>query len=233
MDRLRRVWNDTHRPPPLRTTSTYDDDEAFQSTAKQILARVKSTQSSPRDAIYHVLVSANQRACFWEGLNQRKDRDQTNHLPSGLAMLVQALEDASVGKLLKDICSRESSNPKTPRCDNNTSSSSSHHTNNSAEGHQQPYSAQHQQPKKCSTRRFFPADFVVMDFRKNTRRVQNIDWKLCEANSAVDSFRLDGPSPQARPSTTTMTNDPMMLSADHQNTTACTTSCCYVPPHRH
>lgn len=151
MDRLRRVWNETHRQPPLRTTSTYDDDEAFNTTAKQLLGVARN----PKEAIYVVLVTPNQRASFFEGLCNRKERIATP--------LIHSI-DEQFGSILKDIVMNETANPKTPRFD--------------------------QHEKK--PRRFFPD----VDFRK-TRRVQNIDWKLCATISAVDNLRLDGHQPPA------------------------------------
>lgn len=156
MDRLRRVWNETHRPPPLRTTSTYDDDEAFNNTAKQLFG----VSRSPKEAIFAVLVTPQQRSSFLEGLCHRKERT-----PNSLILSI----DERFGSILKDIISSETANPKTPRCD---------------EHEKKP-------------RRFFPD----VDFRK-TRRVQNIDWKLCAAVTAVGNLRLDGHQP-----TTCITNN--------------------------
>lgn len=60
--------------PPLRTSSTYDDDEAFNRIALNLLSRFEALPMSAKDAIQSVLLSPASIASFLEGLNTRKAR---------------------------------------------------------------------------------------------------------------------------------------------------------------
>lgn len=100
VDRLRRVF-DGRRPPPLKTASTYDDDDNFARTANHLLEKYHAG-ISPKDAIQIVLASPKQRTSFFEGINLRKDKE---HLK--LASVVDIMEKLFYGEL-KLICGNES-----------------------------------------------------------------------------------------------------------------------------
>lgn len=100
-----------HRPPPLRTCSTYDDDETFHKVGLNLLSRYETTaatHSSTKDILLTTLQSPKQRASFLEGLSLRLDRcmTQNNNNNNNIVMinpqLIMALE-TTFGKDLRDL----------------------------------------------------------------------------------------------------------------------------------
>jgi hypothetical protein len=225
MDRIRQIWveaaspstihqKENHqattnspilsisRPPPLRTSSTYDDDEVFHNVSVNMLSRYESLGLSAQEAILATLVSPKQRASFFEGLCVRIDR--VAHCSPITASLIKSMNRV-FGRALKELIDADEENsnptstlnhhpfiygtsknkPTTPRAMGgegglshppSTSSSSS-----SARG-----------TDKKSRRCFFPDSKgrnTIGFFRK--RRVQNIDWKLLQSVQRVENLRLD------------------------------------------
>jgi hypothetical protein len=175
------------RPPPLRTSSTYDDDEAFNNVALNLLSRHDTLGLTAQEAILATLFDHSQRASFYEALCIRLDR--FTHLSPNTTSLVQCVQE-KFGKDLKQMVLSESkgapynytSKPVAPRgnigyCRN---------------------------MKQLVQRRFFPeggdkqqstASSNTTIFGSSKRRVQNIDWKMAEAIQQVNQLRLDGMSP--------------------------------------
>lgn len=163
------------RPPPLRTTNTYDDDEPFNSVALNLLSRQRALgcyHPSSADIIRSVLLKPQDRTSFLEALQNRKCRMAT--MSPTLSSLIDDV-DRTFGKDLKAIVDSEKVSLKRQDCQ--TSSCPS--TNN-------PY----EPPKKQKSRRFFSDADVSGFFR--SRRIQNLDWSLVEAVAQVQSLRLDG-----------------------------------------
>lgn len=179
------------RPPPLRTSCTYDDDEAFNNVAINLLSRHDTLGLTAQEAILATLFDPSQRASFYEGLCVRLDR--CIHLSPNTTSLVQCLYE-KLGNELKEMVSSESKGGVpyytkkmgTPRGANNNSFG--------------------RNMKQLVQRRFFP-DTTGSHAEKhqspsssgaifhNKRRVQNIDWKMAEAIQQVNHLRLDGTSP--------------------------------------
>ena len=182
------VSPETFRPPPLRTSSTYDDDDAFNSVALNLLSRHRALDLSVAEVIKCTLVKPQDRASFFEGLQHRKCR-VVNISPSTYSLLQDT--DRTFGSELRRIVESESSILKrqnvlpTPR--NNMLSSGSSGSSSSGAA---PLSTRGTAPKKRKTRRFFPDCDSSVLFR--SRRVQNIDWRLVDAISQVQSLKLDG-----------------------------------------
>jgi hypothetical protein len=181
------------RPPPLRTSSTYDDDDAFNNVALNLLSRHNTLGLSAQEAILATLIDSNQRASFYEGLCVRLDR--TTHLSPNTSSLVQCIYE-TLGKELKDMVTSETkgapyypNKPVTPR-------SNMGYCRN---------------VKQLVQRRFFPEGVGTEKQQQqqmmspsigggvalfgSKRRVQNIDWKMAEAIQQVNHLRLDGTSP--------------------------------------
>jgi hypothetical protein len=173
------------RPPPLRTCSTYDDDEAFNNVALNLLSRHNTLGLSATEAILATLIDTNQRSSFYEALCIRLDR--LAHLSPNTASFVHCLNE-NIGKELREMVLAENKGepcyakkPVTPRgigyCRN---------------------------MKQKVNRRFFPDGEKGMvsspipstatggGIFGSKRRVQNIDWKLAEAIQQVNHLRLDG-----------------------------------------
>ena len=181
------------RPPPLRTSSTYDDDEAFNNVALNLLSRHDTLGLTAQEAILATLFDHSQRASFYEALCIRLDR--VTHLSPNTTSLVQRVHE-KLGKDLKQMILSESTGapcfytnkPVAPRgnigyCRN---------------------------MKQLMQRRFFPeggdnnkqqssSNNYTMIFGSSKRRVQNIDWKMAEAIQQVHQLRLDGASPMQQP----------------------------------
>lgn len=197
MDRIRQIWIDSARsesfdsrpqfhghgrPPPLRTSTTYDDDDAFNNVALNLLSRNEILGLTPTEAILATLISSEQRASFFDGLAFRQDR--SSHLSPNTASLVDSIERV-FGKELKEIVMTEC---KGQPCYN---------IKPVAPRHTGPVTRSNSAPKMKSTpRRFFPdvdkTAAPMMGFFASKRRIQNIDWKLAEAIQQVDHLRLDG-----------------------------------------
>jgi len=171
------------RPPPLRTSSTYDDDDAFNVVALNLLSRHDTLGLSATEAILATLIDANQRASFNHGLCNRLDRSA--HLSPSTASLVHHLNKA-LGKELKELIVAEckidpcyTNKPTTPR----------------GVGYCR---SMKQKMHRC----FFPdrdKGVITSPIRSNNsvlfgskRRVQNIDWKMAEAIQQVNHLCLDG-----------------------------------------
>ncbi len=179
------------RPPPLRTSSTYDDDDAFNNVALNLLSRHETLGLTPQEAILATLFDHSQRASFYEALCIRLER--FTHLSPNTTSIVQCVHD-NLGKDLKQMVLSESkgalscytNKPVAPRgnigyCRN---------------------------MKQLVQRRFFPeggdkqqsnnhssSGGNTILFGSSKRRVQNIDWKMAEAIQQVNQLRLDGTSP--------------------------------------
>jgi hypothetical protein len=194
------------RPPPLRTSNTYDDDETFNNASLHLLSRYKALGLSSREAIVSLLVTPKQRVSYYDGLCVRLDR--LAHLPSTTAKLVHSI-DQTFGNELRYIVEQESNgkgmNPyHKPIAPRHVSSDHHHHhhhhTSSSNNSHGSSTNSQKNKMKK--SRRFFPECNGSFDsnksstnnvsfFRKNNR-VQNIDWRLAQAIERVETLRLDG-----------------------------------------
>lgn len=187
------------RPPPLRTSNTYDDDEAFNNASLHLLSRYKALGLTSSEAIVSILVTTKQRASYYDGLCVRLDR--LSHLPSPTAKLVRSV-DQTFGNELRCIVEHESNGkgmnpyhkPIAPRHVISSSSdvhSCSNHSHCSS-------STNSQKKKKKKSRRFFPECNGSFDSNKSTNvffrknRIQNIDWKLAQAIERVETLRLDG-----------------------------------------
>ena len=137
MDRIKQIWieasrsssfdspamhhNQDHppRPPPLCTSSTYDDDEVFNKTGLSLLSRYETLGLSAQEVLLATLISPKQRASFLEGLSVRLDQSIVNNN----FQLLQALEK-TFGKDLQELVVAESkaneghfysTNPMAPR----------------------------------------------------------------------------------------------------------------------
>jgi hypothetical protein len=175
------------RPPPLRTSSTYDDDEAFNNVALNLLSRYEALKLSVEEALSSTLVSPKQRASFLDGLCARRYRS-SHHMSPNTASLVSGVERV-FGKALKDMVENES-----------------HGGNTVYHLHNNPH-ASGRSTKKKKHRRFFPEIDASSSSSASTRssggggalfrkrRIQNIDWRLTEAIERVESLRLDGDTP--------------------------------------
>lgn len=225
MDRIRQIWVESARsssfdssgpqfqcgiarPPPLRTSSTYDDDDAFNNVALNLLSRHETLGLSSTEAILATLINAKQRASFYDGFCARLDR--SSHLSPNTASLVESLE-RSFGKELKGMVMEEckgqpyyTTKPVCPRhtvvpCGDNSGNSSAT-TSTTTTCHNAAAK------KKSNPRRFFPdVDKTAapsMGLFGSKRRVQNIDWKLAEAIQQVEHLRLDGLDSPLRQHTT-------------------------------
>lgn len=185
------------RPPPLRTSNTYDDDEAFNTASLHLLSRYEALSLSSSEAIISILVTTKQRASYYDGLCVRLDR--LSHLPLSVAKLVRSV-DKAFGNELRCIVGQESNGkgmnpyhkPNAPR------HVVSDHYNASSCNDSHCSSTNSQRKKMKKSRRFFPECNGSFDsnkssnafFRKN--KVQNIDWKLAQAIERVETLRLDG-----------------------------------------
>lgn len=211
----------SYRPPPLRTARTYDDDDAFGAVALNLLSRRGAMDLSASEAIRSTLARRQERASFLEGLQHR--RLHFARLSPGTANLVQEV-DRVFGAELRRIVEAETASVKRQELllqDSSNamvmggavgSGSRNHHAGSGVYHHQHNHQhGQHQhhqkQPNKKS-RRFFPdhgeasaASAGSSFFR--SRKVQNIDFKLVEAISQVQSLRLDGMPPPAASSSGT------------------------------
>ena len=179
------VIGGTYRPPPpLRTTNTYDDDDAFHSVALNLLARHQMTVGScvsPESTIKEVLLKSQDRRSFWEALQHRKTRSVS---PTAISKPCSLLDDIEriFASDLKRLVESEKVSLKRQECIGHSSSWSKH----------EPIK---KKKKKC--RRFFASDTSSFEndgfFRLGNRlKIKNIDWSLTETVSQVQSLRLDG-----------------------------------------
>lgn len=193
-----------YRPPPLRTIGTYDDDEFFNNVALNMISRYEALNLTVQEAIYSTLICPRSRASFYEGLCSRISR--TSSMSPSVRSLVQSMKSI-FDKELKKIVDSESPGgfyskqqafpdfdcpPITPRSILRVSSSGSAASvgNNTAKAAQ----VATKKKKQSSKRMFFPdssGDSKGRGFFR-TRKVQNIDWKMAEAITQVQSLRLDG-----------------------------------------
>jgi hypothetical protein len=187
------------RPPTLRTTSTYDDDEAFSKISLKLLATVELNGLSAKETIMQTLIQPRDRSSFLEGMHIRLSR--SSQFSPSTASLVQSMFD-QFGDELKRIVEEESGErnchpfysphvseekrppPTTPR------HVRSHSSFQGAESNAQKTAAH-----PSSRRRFF-SDSESGGFFCS-RKVRNLDWKLAEAIQQVQSLRLDGTTPLA------------------------------------
>jgi hypothetical protein len=205
MDRLR-VWieSDRHgmtkgdgrdacdgliRPPPLRTSDTYDDEDAFKNVALNLLSRYEALELSASETIRATITSPQERLSFHEALCIRRSR--ALHVSPSNASLVERVDKIFGSDLLKLI--REDNGgeeirswgkrqfgcaPTTPRAIQNSTSS--------------PECRYEIFEKKTRRRRFFPDSDTKSGGFFRSRRVKHIDWSLADAVSQVQSLRLDG-----------------------------------------
>lgn len=161
------------RPPPLRTTGTYDDDEFFNSVALNMLARYEALNLSIPEAISCTLVSVGSRLSFWEALSSRIAR--SDHMSPSTQSLVQQthlLFSIELKRMLEhelDTTSKKSP-PTAPR----------HIT--------RPLSFDKTTKSKKKGRRFFPD----CDAFFRSKKVVNLDWTLTQTIQQVQSLQLDG-----------------------------------------
>jgi hypothetical protein len=174
------------RPPPLKTTNlSYDDDDTFGKVALNLLSRHTGYGLSVSDTIKSTLLKAEDRLSFLENLNHRTC-PSANLSPNTLSLVGQV--EKTFGNELRKITQQESFNLKRQVCD-----SLPRNTSINSVGTNSSLSAE-SQPKRRKSRRFF-ADCDTVLFRN--RKVQNIDFRLVEAISQVQSLCLDGTSPRA------------------------------------
>jgi hypothetical protein len=92
-----------NRPPPLKTSSSYDDDELFANVSLSMLSRHDALGLSVDETIKSVLISPSDRASFLRALNSRKARCaaiiygtspgiRSSHLSPSKMSLVEAVE---------------------------------------------------------------------------------------------------------------------------------------------
>lgn len=215
MDRIRQIWiesarssstiesttgcvlpsfQNNSRPPPLRTSSTYDDDDLFNNVALNLLSRHEILGLSVTEAILATLVKSTQRTSFFDGMCVRLDR--SSHLSPHTASLVNSL-DRIFGKELLDMTTEEckgqpcyTTKPVSPR-----------HTMTFSGAPSCRHDASNGKKKAAATRRFFPdgadkASAVTVPtlgfFGGSKRRVRNIDWSVADAIQQVQCLQLDG-----------------------------------------
>jgi hypothetical protein len=180
------------RPPPLRTTSTYDDEDAFNNVSLNLLSRYDALSLSASEAIKATIISPRERISFHEALSIRRSRSL--HVSPSTALLVERV-DKTFGSDLLNMIREETGgeeirswgkrqfsvggSPATPRAIQNSTSSGSESRHDVFE-------------KKTRRRRFFPDSDSKSGGFFRSRRVKNIDWNLAEAVSQVQSLRLDG-----------------------------------------
>lgn len=224
-----------YRPPPLCTSSNflvpgfYDlihDDDAFQQVALSLLSRHNALGITPLEAIKLTLSQPSERANFWEGLQARCGKCRNNHLSPSAISLLENLDRTFSQDLRKIVESErysintqrhddiENGPPCSPRHMNLPVSSSAGSSNGSSssgsstsQGINPSLSIQPPAPKKRKNRRFFPDCDAVFNMRSRGARVQNIDWKLAEAISHVQSLRLDGDRPPVQIAGSPVHND--------------------------
>jgi hypothetical protein len=174
------------RPPPLRTANTYDDEDAFNNVSLNLLSRYEALDLSASETIEATIISQRERISFHEALCIRRCRSV--HVSPSNASLVERVNKAFGSELLR--MSREETSgettrswgkrdcpPTTPRGIQNSSGSES----------RDDYFE-----KKTRRTRFFPDSDSKGGGFFRPRRVQNIDWKLAEAVTQVQSLCLDG-----------------------------------------
>jgi hypothetical protein len=190
------------RPPALRTSCTFDDDEVFTNVALNLLSRYEALGLSAEEAILATIISPRGRWSFLEGLNFRLT-NPTRCSPTAASLIYKV--DTTFGQELKRLVRAESYlggncavkrqggfqppsprhiHPKTPASGSamlHSSSSSSSSTMKSKGG-----------------RRFFPDSECLSKSFFRSKRVENIDWHLVEAIEQVQTLQLDGTEPVAR-----------------------------------
>lgn len=229
MDRLR-VWMETrhqagagdssiyatssmagcNRPPPLRTTNTYDDDDVFNKLALNLLSRYGALGLSVRETLHSTLITPQDRASFMEALLNRKGR-----MPSMSPQTASLIHDVDrlFGNELKSLVDAEHVTLKRQNYHGSTSSSSrdsvrSTNRDSCNESLSASGGVGGVANKKCKSRRFFPESGEPTSVFFRSRRVQNVDWKLVEMTQQVESLQLDG---TARPPATHATYEPPIV----------------------
>lgn len=91
-------------PPPLRTSNTYDDDEAFTNVSLNLLSRQNGLGLSPIETVMATLISPKQRSSYYDGLTSRLDR--LIQLSPSLISIVQSIESI-FGTDLRSIVEKE------------------------------------------------------------------------------------------------------------------------------
>jgi hypothetical protein len=184
------------RPPSLRTSSTYDNDETFNKVALNLLSWHEGLNLSVQETIMAILLSPRERSSFFEGMHIRLSRSA--HFSPSTASLVQTIE-SKFGTELKQIVEEESGEKNLHPFYNRQESSDSlppttprHIRSNSSVDSSEPSISATGSKHTSNRRRFFsettpgPASF----FR--APKVRNLDWKLTETIEQVQSLRLDG-----------------------------------------
>lgn len=179
------------RPPPLRTSSTYDDDDAFNNVALNLLSRHETLGLSPQEAILATLFDHSQRASFYEALCMRLER--FTHLSPNTTSIVQCVHD-KLGKDLKQMVLSESkgalscytNKPVAPR-------GNIGYCRNMKQLVQRRFFPEGGDKQQSNTHSSGGSNSIL--FGSSKRRVQNIDWKMAEAIQQVNHLRLDGTSP--------------------------------------
>jgi hypothetical protein len=107
-----------HRPPPLRTSGTYDDDESFTNIALNMISRIEALGLTVEETIKATLISPRDRSSFLRALNARKTlcssikyetlpASQISFISPSKISLIEAV-DYKFGRHLNDIVARES-----------------------------------------------------------------------------------------------------------------------------
>jgi hypothetical protein len=186
-----------NRPPPLRTTNTYDDDDVFNKLSLNLLSRHGALGLSVNETLHSTLINPQDRASFMEALLNRKSRMQG--LSPQTASLIHDV-DRLFGHELKAIVDAENVSLKRQNYHGSTSSSSKNSSGNINSDYCNDNASTSGgggvANKKCKSRRFFPESGEPTSVFFRSRKVQNIDWKLVEMTQQVQTLQLDGsPAP--------------------------------------
>lgn len=186
------------RPPPLRTSSTYDDEEAFTNVALNLLSRNGALGLSPAETIMATIISHRERISFYEALCIRRCRS-VHVSPSNSSVVEQV--DRTFGheliRMIKEECG-DTRNQSVGRQLGNMGQ----HPPTAPRGIQIAMSSDSQPEvveKKSRRRRFFPDSEAKGGGFFRSRKVKNIDWSLAEAVTQVQALRLDGASGPSGP----------------------------------
>lgn len=170
------------RPPPLRTSNTYDDEDIFNNVSLNLLSRYDALGLSAAETIQATIISQQERISFHEALCIRRSRS-VHHVSPSTALLVERVDKTFGCELMRMI--REENGGKEiqtwGKC------------HFSADGPPTtPPAGSEVVEKKARRRRFFPDSDSKGGGFFRSRKVKNIDWSLAEAVSQVQSLRLDG-----------------------------------------
>ena len=193
------------RPPPLKTSSTFDNDDAFAAVAGAMLYRYENEGQSERDAVHATLISSAERRAFLEALDIRNvqiyaSEHQSELEENTLHQLVQRTTDifaTTLRDMWRESATCESElNDMDSACDRNNASDTS-----GSKYRKPPPSPKHVLQSRSSSlsthssgsrsgvhsrRRFFPDS----DSSRRCRTRVRFDWKR-PTPEPVKSLHLD------------------------------------------